>query len=117
MCIRDSDYTRTLFNWRKTASAVHNGNTIHFLRRDNTYAYFRYDQNQSVFVYINNSRRNQVIPWADYAEFTVVGARRRGASSAALTKGTNVVTGETVDFSAPVKVGPRSVLVVDFNNN
>ena len=111
------DYTRTLFNWRKTASAVHNGNTIHFLRRDNTYAYFRYDQNQSVFVYINNSRRNQVIPWADYAEFTVAGARRRGACSAALTKGTNVVTGETVDFSAPVKVGPRSVLVVDFNNN
>ena len=110
------DYTRTLFNWRKTASAVHNGNTIHFLRRDNTYAYFRYDQNQSVFVYINNSRRNQVIPWADYAEFTVAGARRRGACSAALTKGTNVVTGETVDFSAPVKVGPRSVLVVDFNN-
>lgn len=108
------DYTRTLFNWRKTASAVHNGNTIHFLRRDNTYAYFRYDDNQTVFVYINNSRRNQLIPWEDYAEFTVAGARRRGPDSEALINGVDVVTGKTVDFSKPVKVGPRSVLVVDF---
>ena len=108
------DYTRTLFNWRKTASAVHNGNTIHFLRRDNTYAYFRYDDNQTVFVYINNSRRNQLIPWDDYAEFTVAGARRRGPDSQALVNGVDVATGKTVDFSKPVKVGPRSVLVVDF---
>lgn len=108
------DYTRTLFNWRKTASAVHNGNTIHFLRRDNTYAYFRYDDNQTVFVYINNSRRNQLIPWDDYAEFTVAGARRRGPDSQALINGVDVATGKAVDFSKPVKVGPRSVLVVDF---
>lgn len=108
------DYTRTLFNWRKTASAVHDGNTIHFLRRDNTYAYFRYDDNQTVFVYINNSRRNQLIPWDDYAEFTVAGARRRGPDSEALVNGVDVATGKTVDFSKPVKVGPRSVLVVDF---
>lgn len=108
------DYTRTLFNWRKTASAVHNGNTIHFLRRDNTYAYFRYDDNQTVFVYINNSRRNQLIPWDDYAEFTAAGARRRGPDSEALVNGVDVATGKTVDFSKPVKVGPRSVLVVDF---
>ena len=108
------DYTKALFNWRKTASAVHNGNTIHFLRRDNTYAYFRYDDNQTVFVYINNSRRNQLIPWDDYAEFTVAGARRRGPDSEALVNGVDVATGKTVDFSKPVKVGPRSVLVVDF---
>ena len=108
------DYTKTLFNWRKTATAVHNGQTIHFLRRDNTYAYFRYNEDEVVFVFVNNSRRNEIIPWADYAEFTVEGAARRGAGAPALVSGQNVVTGETVDFSSPVKVGPRSALVVDF---
>ena len=108
------DYTKALFNWRKTATAVHNGQTIHFLRRDNTYAYFRYNEDEVVFVFVNNSRRNEIIPWADYAEFTVEGAARRGAGAPALVSGQNVVTGETVDFSAPVKVGPRSALVVDF---
>ncbi|MDY5570153.1 MAG: alpha-amylase family glycosyl hydrolase [Candidatus Cryptobacteroides sp.] len=108
------DYTKALFNWRKTATAVHNGQTIHFLRRDNTYAYFRYNEDEVVFVFVNNSRRNEIIPWADYAEFTVEGAARRGAGAPALVSGQNVVTGETVDFSSPVKVGPRSALVVDF---
>ncbi len=108
------DYCRTLFNWRKGATAVHNGQTIHFLRRDNTYAYFRYNDEQVVFVYINNSRRNEIVPWSDYAEFTCESAARRGASSPALVSGTDVITGETVDFSSPVKVGPRSELVVEF---
>ena len=108
------DYTKALFNWRKTATAVHNGQTIHFLRRDNTYAYFRYNEDEVVFVFVNNSRRNEIIPWSDYAEFTVEGAARRGAGAPALVSGQNVVTGETVDFSSPVKVGPRNALVVDF---
>lgn len=108
------DYTRALFNWRKGASAVHDGKTIHFLRRDNTYAYFRYDADEAVFVYINNSRRNEIVPWADYQEFTKTGAARRGSGSPELVCGVDVVTGEKVDFSAPVKVGPRSAIVVDF---
>ena len=108
------DYTKALFNWRKTASAVHNGKTIHFLRRDNTYAYFRYNDGEVVFVFLNNSRRNETVPWADYSEFTCEGAARRGAGSPALVCGTDVVSGASVDFSAPVKVAPRSALVVDF---
>ena len=108
------DYTKALFNWRKTASAVHNGKTIHFLRRDNTYAYFRYNDGEVVFVFLNNSRRNETVPWADYAEFPCEGAARRGAGSPALVCGTDVVSGASVDFSAPVKVAPRSALVVDF---
>jgi len=108
------DYCQKLFNWRKTATAIHNGKTIHFLRRDNTYAYFRYNDEQVVFVYVNNSRRNEYIPWADYAEFTVAGAARRGSAAPQLLAGRNVITGETVDFSQPVKVGPRSCIVVEF---
>lgn len=108
------DWCKALFNWRKTAGAVHNGQTIHFLRRDNTYAYFRYNEGQVVFVYMNNSRRNETVPWSDYAEFTCAGAARRGADAPALVSGVNVVTGGAVDFSSPVKVGPRSCIVVDF---
>ncbi len=97
------DYCKTLFNWRKTATAVHNGKTRHFLRRDNTYAYFRYNDEQVVFVYVNNSREDKTIPWADYAE-----------AAGGLVSGTDVISGQTVDFSAPVTMAPLSCLVVDF---
>ena len=109
------DYCKKLFNWRKTASAVHNGNTIHFLRRDNTYAFFRYNDEQTVFVFINNSLESKEIPWADYAEFTGPGARRRGPGSKALTSGVNIINGQTVDFfSQPISVGALETLIVEF---
>lgn len=66
------DYFRTLFQWRKTSRAVQQGELTHFLRRDNTYAYFRYlpDFSDVVFVFVNSQSSPVEIPWADYAEIT-----------------------------------------------
>ena len=99
------DYARRLFNWRKGATAVHDGRTMHFLRRDNTYSYFRYTDDKAVFVFANNCPFHVAVPWASYAEFT--GPR-------GLSAGTDVMTGERVDFSSEVLVGPRQVLIVEF---
>jgi len=99
------DYARRLFTWRKGATAVHDGETLHFLRRDNTYAYFRYTDDKVVFVFANNCPFHVAVPWASYAEFT---------SGRGLSAGTDVMTGEKVDFSSEVLVGPRQVLIVQF---
>ncbi|MGN0187931.1 MAG: glycoside hydrolase family 13 protein [Candidatus Cryptobacteroides sp.] len=107
------DFCSKLFNWRKKATAVHNGRTKHFLRRDNTYAYFRYNDNQVVFVFVNNSAEPKAVPWADYAEFTCAGAADRGASSVELLTGAEVLSAQQVDFSSDVVVAPQSAIVVD----
>ena len=99
------DYARRLFTWRKGATAIHDGETLHFLRRDNTYAYFRYTGDKVVYVFANNCPFHVAVPWSDYAEFT---------SSRKLSSGTDVITGEKVDFSSEVLVGPRQVLIVEF---
>ena len=64
------DYFKKLFGWRKGCKAVIGGEMKHFLRRDNTYAYFRYlpDMSDVVFVYVNNGSEGVEIPWADYKE-------------------------------------------------
>lgn len=97
------DYTSRLFQWRKTKPVIHNGKTLHFATRDNTYAYFRYDDTDAVFVYINNSRGAKTIPWANYAEF--VGEK---------IEGVNVLTGESVVVDASTKVAARDALIVEF---
>jgi len=97
------DYFRTLFQWRKTSAAVHEGRTVHFLKRDNTYAYFRILAEETVFVYVNNNAEDRTIPWSDYSEVT-----------GSLVHGRNVVTDRTMDFSVPVTVGPKEALVVEF---
>ena len=97
------DYVSTLLNWRKTSDAVQNGNTLHFLTRDNTYAYFRYTDDQAVFVYINNNSTPRELPWADYAEFT---GRLSG-------EGRNVVTGESFN-PENCTVPAKSSLIIEY---
>ena len=96
------DYTRAIMNWRKTKDVIHSGKTMHFIDRDNTYAYFRYDDNDVVFVFINNTDSVREIPWARYAEI-----------AEGITEGRDVITGEIVTMSG-AKVAPMSALVVEF---
>jgi hypothetical protein len=91
-----------MMNWRKGKDVIHNGRTLHFIDRDNTYAFFRYNDEEVVFVYVNNSNEERVVPWSRYAEI-----------NADLGEGRDVLTGESVAMEG-CKVAPASVLVVEF---
>ena len=97
------DYTQRLFQWRKSKPVIHNGRTMHFLSRDNTYAYFRYDDTDAVFVFINNSRGKKQVRWSHYAEI-----------ASGLSDGRNVLTGEATEVDDATTVGPRQALIVEF---
>ena len=97
------DYVSRLFQWRKTKDVIHNGKTVHFMTRDNTYAYFRYNDSDAVFVYINNNLQPVNVPWTYYSEI-----------SEGLTGGVNVLTGEPFEVSDATVVAPKTALVVEF---
>ena len=98
------NYVSRLFQWRKTADVIHNGKTMHFMTRDNTYAYFRYNDEAAVFVYINNNLEPVNVPWSYYSEITE-----------GLQGGVDVLTGESVEISDATVVAPKTALVVEFN--
>ena len=111
-------FNSRLWNWRKTARVIHEGRTLHFLTRDNTYAYFRYlaatddsSVSDAVFVYINNSADDKPLPWSYYDEFT---PRLPGTQPTAEATGTDVVTGQPVTLSDNTVVPARTALVVQF---
>ena len=97
------DYVSHLFQWRKTKDVIHNGKTMHFITRDNTYGYFRYDENEVIFVYINNSNEAKNIPWTYYSEI-----------SEGLKGGVDVMTGEPCEVSDATVAAPQSVLIVEY---
>ena len=106
------DYTRTLFQWRKGCKAVQEGKTLQFLSRqnegarnitDNSYAFFRYTDDDAVFVYINNTFEERALDWNHYREF-VTGP----------VEGRNVLTGENITLQDGVVVAPKSALRVEF---
>ena len=76
---------------------------MHFMTRDNTYAYFRYDDDDMVFVYINNSLEPKNIPWSYYKEI-----------NEGLKGGVNVMTGEPIEVSDATVAAPQSVLIVEY---
>jgi hypothetical protein len=90
-------------NWRKSKEVIHTGKTLHFIDRDNTYAFFRYNDSEVVFVYVNNSNEERTVPWTRYAEI-----------SEGLTKGRDVITGEKVKMD-DLKVAPMTSIVVEFS--
>jgi len=106
------DYTRTLFQWRKGCKAVQEGKTLHFLSRknvgqvnitDNTYSFFRYTDEDAVFVYINNTSEPRTLDWNHYREFV-----------SGPVKGRDVLSGETVTLQDGVSILPKSALIVEF---
>jgi len=98
------EYAVKLFNWRKTATAIHKGDTTHFLPDGNTYAYFRYTGKEAVFVFINASRNDVKLDWKKYSEHL-----NRYKS------GLNVITGKKVNLDKSVTVPAGESLIVELN--
>ena len=97
------DFQSALFQWRKNEPVLHTGRTMHFLSRDNTYGFFRYNENEAVFVFANAAEEARTIPTANYKEIT----------SKYNTVGVNPLTGETIDLSkTDITVPALSTLIV-----
>ena len=97
------DYQSRLFQWRKGEKVIHTGRTMHFMSRDNTYAFFRYNDEEAAFVFVNASDENRTIPTANYAE--ILGKYK--------PVGVDVISGKTYDLSQKdIVVEPLSSIVV-----
>lgn len=97
------DYTSRLFQWRKGKEVIHNGKTLHFMSRGNNYGYFRYDDTDAVFVFVNASAEPVNVPWTNYSEI-----------SEGLKDGKDVISGEPVVISDDTVVAPETALIVEF---
>ncbi len=96
---------RTLLNFRKNEPILHEGKTMHFLSRDNTYAYFRYTDKGAVFVFLNASDEDKNIPWENYEEIM----------NTYQPVGKNILTGKHVDAGQPLVIPALSSIVVKFD--
>lgn len=97
------DQISRLLQWRKGEPAIWEGRTMHFMSRDNTYAYFRYLDEEAVFVFINASEEPRLIPVGHYSEI--------------LDKynphGVEILSGKELDLSEKeLKMEPLSAIVV-----
>jgi neopullulanase len=95
------DFMRTLLNWRKNASAIHNGKLTHYIPEDNIYVYFRYDDNQRVMVIMNGNTSEKNLDTKRFAE-----------NMEGMTKGTNVLTNQQLGDLSAIRIPAQTALVI-----
>ncbi len=100
------EYQSKLFQFRKGEEVLHNGKTMHFMSRDNTYAYFRYNDEEAVFVFLNASDEPRIIPLDHYQEIL----------SKYDPAGVDVISGKAYELREnprrKIKIEPLSSIVV-----
>ena len=98
------NYAARLLNWRKGSDAVKKGELIHYTP-DNTsksYVYARKYGDETVLVILNGSDTVRLIDMNRFKEVT-----------SGFAKGRDVITGEVIDITEPVVIGPRGVYVME----
>lgn len=98
------NYTRALLNYRKTATALHNGKMKQFIPYDGIYFYARYNEDQTVLCIFNNEEADRKISLERYAEVIKD-----------FTSAKDVVTGETFKLADGLTIKGKSALIVELN--
>ena len=99
------DFMRKLLNWRKQADVIHYGRFMHYTPIDNAYAYFRYDDDDTIMVILNLDDDEVDLDMTRFAE------RLRGARRA-----TSVLDDAIVDIEESLELPPRSALLLDIDH-
>ncbi|WP_019676297.1 glycoside hydrolase family 13 protein [Arsukibacterium perlucidum] len=93
---------KTLLNWRKTATAIHSGQLLHFAPDRGTYTYFRYNHKQIVMVVMNKQHQPVTL---DLGRFNEVLPPDKTA--------TEVISGQQIHLDNQLTVPARGTLLLD----
>ncbi len=97
-------YLKKLVNWRNKRAVIHHGEFKHFIPQNNTYVYFRYDNEDCTMVAFNNNP----------TEMKALDASPYKECIDPYTYAVNALTGEPVYFIDSFTIPPKSVLILDF---
>jgi glycosidase len=97
------EYTRLILNWRKTKDVIHTGRLKHYIPSDGVYVYFRYSDDESVMVVINNNpEETRTIRGEKFAE-----------SLQGFTGGTDIISGRKIDDLGSFTIGPKTAMIIE----
>ncbi|AZA76038.1 alpha-amlyase [Chryseobacterium sp. G0186] len=95
-------FTQKLLNWRKGKEVIHTGKTKNYVPKDGVFTYFRYNDNESVMVAINNSEKAQIIDLKYFEE-----------SLKGFSKGKEVISGKELILQDQITIPAKTPLIIE----
>lgn len=96
------NFTKKLFNWRKSKPVIHFGKTTHYIPEYNTYVYFRYDIQETIMVVFNNSSESKTLQTNRFQE-----------NIGKFTNGKEIISNQIIDLINEINVDPKTVLIIE----
>ncbi len=97
------NFTKKIFNWRKTSDVIHTGKTKHYIPENNVYVYFRYNDTKSVMVILNNNPSDESIALNRFAE-----------NLSNYSKGKDILSNEEIDLTKPtLEIKGKKEYIID----
>lgn len=97
-------FVKTLLTWRRDKEVIHFGQLTHFRPENGTYVYFRHNADESVMVVLNKNAGDTELDLSRFSE------RLMGYQ-----KGSDVISGKTLQLDRTLKLPARSVLILELN--
>lgn len=97
-------YLKKLLHYRKANPVLQTGAMKQFIPNEGVYVYFRYNDDKTVMVVVNNNDSDRAVETESFSEML-----NRVAS------GVDIMTQELVGLNLPVSVNAKSVRIIEFN--
>ncbi len=98
------DFLKKMLRWRKTATSIHSGKTLHFAPFNGIYTYFRYTPQKTIMVVLNNNSSSATVDTRRFEEII-----------AAKATGKDVLSGEILNLKDGLKLAGKTALVLELN--
>jgi glycosidase len=96
------ELVRKLATWRKGEPVIHTGKLMHFGPENNTWVYFRYNQNKRIMVAMNLNPKEMLLPTARFQEML------KGTAN-----GVDLLSGQTIDLRHELRLAPQATLLIE----
>lgn len=94
-------FFKELLNWRKNATAIHDGKLMHFVPVNGVYTYFRFNDEMKIMVVLNKTASRQVVDLKRFSEILVKG-----------TAAKNILTGREITLNEKLTVNSKEPLIL-----
>ena len=92
-----------LFNWRKAATAIHNGKFKHYApEKNDAYVYFRYNDTQKIMVILNKNDKKITLDMKTYQ-----------AMIPSIFNAKDALSGKEINVNGTLEVAPKSALILE----
>jgi hypothetical protein len=98
------NFSRAILNWRKNSKVIHTGKLMHFVPEDGVYVYFRYNDNSSVMVVLNNKPEVKTLSTGRFVE------RLNG-----YTEATDVINNKRITNLQNIEIAPKSATILELH--